>query len=302
MQHTLACERQRVWPCPAPHALLDRAALLGASAVCVDAALSGQAWLHDHRVKERALFPAAAFMELGVATAFALLSESTAPALLRALSISIPLLLQQPRLAVRCSVDLQAGSLAVTSASDGRREAVEHVTGSVGVALQSSLARHSAPVTGAAVLPRVSFHASVEHRGASVLDGWWSHPGLLDSAIHLGEGAVQLSRAQGTSSTRIPVAIASFLARRRYARSRYSAAAALSSFSGSESENHHALRSSEAGCDVAVCGLRVKAVRQQTAGAAKSAAGVPSCQGLLYELEWQAAPEGCRSVVRGRRR
>lgn len=235
-----AWQRRRHWFAPTPHALLPRlAAAAGrAGAVHLQAVLGGSAlaYLQDHRVGGRALFPGAAMFEAAHASAMLLLeggSASAAQPALAGLSIPAPLVLApgDAHAMLHTTLDTAgSGALRVQSSGSGGRAAV-HLAGTVARAQSAAeLAGRAASVgsssdygmpspalvqlvaaaspAGSLSLPSVvgCLEQSPRHaQGGS----YHLHPALIDCTTQV--TSALNSGSSGDGVTRVPVGVAALV-------------------------------------------------------------------------------------------
>ena len=222
-------QRRRQWFAGQPHALLARLAN-GKQSVQLLAPLAAPAlaYLQDHRVVGRPLFPGAAMLEAGLAAAHLLLdggSASTQPALCAA-SIAAPLVLPESssRSALLLVTTIEAGNVRVSSTSAADSKGKVHLAGRLEQLAAAALPHKAAPAPAddepsnqrtlrEVVLARQRMHyppaatAMLEHRVRDQQAGQYHvHPALIDCATQVG-GALNTS---GTSISRVPAGVGAF--------------------------------------------------------------------------------------------
>jgi 3-oxoacyl-(acyl-carrier-protein) synthase/acyl carrier protein len=237
--------RQRYWYCAPLTHLLDRctAARPGVVTVQADLGKPTLGYLKDHRVRGRALFPAAGMLELASAAAAAALQPHTVETLaLGGVAISAPLVLQAQGPALAATLDLRSGAIslhtqtaggAATQHLAGAAAALGEPTGRRKAAAAGSLQqrmfdmfmRQAAEVLGGAVPELLAAGAAASapcptatgqvHAatalGQSQPGGYVCHPAVLDCMTHAA-AALQASQAAERGVTRIPVGIAAYAA------------------------------------------------------------------------------------------
>jgi acyl transferase domain-containing protein len=303
--HLRSRERQRYWFAPAPHALLSEAVAGAAGGVTVAARMcsASLAFLWDHRVAGRALFPGAGVLELASAAARVALSApvQSVCAALADVAVPAPLLLPDHALLVRpdasgdaavvavCSVD-GAGALSVHRPKHANQPCVQGRVLRLGAYAASGM-----PQSGTAcavVAQRTDGDARFGLRGAALPTGdvlgivqqhadearvHWAHPASLDCSLQLAAAGA----AGEAGKTRIPASFGAcaLLARVRGRRvAAASAAACPGTADGSSTFSTHRLgRSTDAAGALCahVSRLESRALRAPAArgGAAGARAG-----------------------------
>ena len=219
--------RQRHWPAPAAHPLLEEVGAAGGTArfSCSFVGVSA-AFLRDHCVSGRLLVPATAFFELLLAAAGSAAKDGTKQLLLPSLAgvaILTPKLLSQQAAAaggdaVQVALHLSGGAAEVVSA-DGST----HVRGAVCAMPAAPLL--PSPAHGAIasrvrqLLVSSQFSSPAPQRynfaGISAASacpsgsGWHAQPAAADAALHL--AAVKVAGLTDSAS-RVPVAVAAVAA------------------------------------------------------------------------------------------
>ncbi|KAL4451846.1 hypothetical protein ABPG75_007508, partial [Micractinium tetrahymenae] len=200
--------RQRFWVAPRPHAALTTvAAAQGGRQVAIQAELTAPdlAYLWDHQVSGKALFPGAGFFELASAAAAMLLPAVDSSAL-TGVTIPAPLVLpaltsgqkaQQPSTAVVCKLDASNGAVEISSPAQRSM----HLRASLAaVSSRSSAGRPSStPATSACAAAlglvlhpskkqpaqEAAYLAAVDDSAQHAKDVSLS-PAVLDACLHLG--------------------------------------------------------------------------------------------------------------------
>ena len=305
-------ERTTFWPHATPHPLLlmvlSRLNTRGGSTVefAVDLAAPGLAWLHDHRVAERALLPAAALFELAGASVAACSSVeggSNRSAALQDAAILAPCVVPQhgtPML-LRCTMDGISGRLQVVGGTTKHVAAAATLTAPA-PASAAAQAHAAAGVAAALIAPSLPARAGGHNLAAVALDrqsasGYFMHPAALDSCIHL---APVPAAGQPIPVTRVPVAAACLTLPPAAAQAR------LNGWAGAESVSIAADQSAESnmrwrgtsptGASMLLAGLAARAITGGGGGAAGAAPSLAAVR-LTYSVEWQVESADAATLV-----
>ena len=200
--------RQRFWVAPRPHAALQRAvpAQGGRQLVVQSAPLASPAlaYLWDHRVSGKPLFPGAAFFELAAAAAKTLLGPAGDGAALAGVAIPAPLVLpalgspaqQQAAPALVCRLEAATGAVEVTSA-----QRATHLRASLAAVAAMPEPSGSGSTGGRVAAARTALqlrlqhaqHAAAEPAAVAAVDAAadaasdvFLSPAVLDCCLHLG--------------------------------------------------------------------------------------------------------------------
>ena len=305
-----AWQQQRVWCCPAPHALLWEAGGGGSRAGCVRVVArlggAGLAYLWDHRVSGRALFPGAGFFELASASARLALAQAPGRpcAALASVSLDSPLALADGAgvvVTIACVLDAE-GSFAVRPAEGSGASFVRgwlaqqraSPAALAGVGRDASAASATGPALSVGAGGSVRGAADSHSQGAQ-----WAHPAATDASMQLlgSSGSKSSSSPAGEQEpARVPAALRAFAVSAPLSGRLLRCAALLArapSSGDSSALSHHRL----SGCDDAassgacvLSGLDCRALRGQAVRAdlAAAASAAPSSR-CLYETAWQSA-------------
>ena len=289
MHHFMLGAQQRFWTTPTPHVLL--LAVTATAQVACTVALFDRpdcAFIRDHRVLDRILFPGSGFLELAFLSASTACVEPANNQIIASMTLSAPLIFSQSAPVRRATVTLEvaSGGLTVQTATINERLVVHACAWTRSVHPRSASAGHLQQHSfGCAKSAAGAFRALLKHCFEQHADGWLSHPALLDNAIHLGEGALG---QPAEFFTRIPVTIETYESIHPVTYCRNVAAVArVRDFCGAVSFNDHAL-AGPAQYASSVRRLEVRAVSQVNRHAAAPMT-VDATGRVLYELVWQAS-------------
>ena len=269
------------------------------------------AYLWDHQVSGKALFPGAAFFELAAAAAKTLLAADSAA--LAGVSIPAPLVLPAPQKAapaVICKLDAASGSVEVLSAqrSVHLRATLAAVasagssgSGSSSEALPSvSLRMVLNAAQQRAVAAEPAYLADVDDSAQHARDVFLS-PAVLDCCLHLGAlpaaAAGQLKVPAGIQAMVLPLAVA---AQASSSSSTGYAATALQVLSSpAASVIDYSLLSPGGVAACSISGLQAKPLTAQPQPAASAEeAAQPASSGMLYQVTWSVQqPAGLASTA-----
>lgn len=310
-------QRQRHWPAPAPHPLLQLASMAGSTAQFSCSFVGGaSAFLRDHCISGRLLVPATAFFELLLAAVRSAVDDSTKQQLqpsLAGVAIQAPKILTQAAAAasdaVQVTLQLSSGAAEVLSA-DGTC----HVRGSV-CAASAAPAVHEATPSGSSgsarqlvvsslasstTVCRVNFAAISSAAACPSGGGWHAQPAASDAALHL--AAVKVA-GLGDGPSRVPIAVAAVAAA-------VAASGGKQQWSSSElpvvAADKSALctiRAQLAGSCFSACGLHSKPLPSQKAATAvvDAAADAKTFEqrNFIYAIQWQASAEAAAAECAG---
>ena len=258
------------------------------------------AYLWDHQVSGKALFPGAAFFELAAAAAKTLLAADSA--VLTSVSIPAPLVLPAPQNAapaVMCKLDAASGSIEVLSAQRS-----VHLRATLSAV---ATAGSSGRLSNSEVLPAVSLRKELTHaaeqRAVSAepayladIDDSEQHardvflsPAVLDCCLHLGAlpaaAAGQLKVPAGIQAMLLPLAVA---AQASSSSSIGYNATALQVLNGpAASVIDYSLLSPGGASACSISGLQAKPLTAQPQPAASvGEAAQPASSGMLYQVTW----------------
>lgn len=227
-------QRQRFWYTSPSRQLLQRARV-DAGIVTMQSSLSraSLAFLNDHKIQGKTLFPAAAMLEMLLSSAMATQQEQpAAQQVLHGISISAPLIVPTATSSaiISCSLAYATGGLEMISITKSGRE-VPHLAGQAGLSsavcgksraagslqqrMFDAFLKEAAAVLRA-VVPKLVSHAAGsppmstgQLAAAAVLSGsqtggFLMHPAVLDSMTHTA-AVLQASTSSEAGQTRIPV-------------------------------------------------------------------------------------------------
>lgn len=249
------------------------------------------------QVQDRALLPAAAMLEVALASARALLDQPggpTAAPLLRDVTIPAPLLLAAPHSqsarAVTCQVAAAGGSLRLAGG------ATVHMAASFASCAAVAGQRTSMPARLALLLPHnqrpaisspgliVVAHLAAHGDSGGAAFEYWMHPSAVDASIHAGTALNPSGQGHPLS---VPTGLAALAAPVRLGSSAAWAAAGNVSAAadGSATSNFMAAPGTAAGRTAArLHELQSRPMPVQSASAARSGS-----TRLLYQVQWRAA-------------
>ncbi len=321
--------RQRYWFAAAPHMLLGGVLRSGGGAAEWEAEISSSpaaAYLWDHRVGGRALFPGAAMFETAMGACSLTLQhqpgnpvQSAVPALV-SVGIPAPLVLSQPQacMAVKLSIRLHttSGQVILGSMVPGKKELAVHLKAAVvRVALpaQSSRLGGSASSSGPLnwklvreVLPselpctQPAYPAATCSLEQCPVYQWGTHhlhPAVIDNATQLG-GA--FTPGEGSSVvTRVPAGVEACLLLHSMHSSSTSRWSAGASITGGGSDGSVACSFRLMGAEQLNCSMLLRGMQFKPIGSRASHTSGPAAKGLepsdptqaqqqLYVLEWQS--------------
>ena len=226
-------QRQRFWYTSPSRQLLQRGKV-GAGLVIMQSSLSrtSLAFLNDHKIQGKTLFPAAAMLEMLLCSAMTAHQEQpAAQQVLGDITISAPLVIPTAASSViiSCSLTYATGRLEMKSVTESGRE-VPHLAGQAGLstAIRSksraagslqqrmfdAFLKEAAGVLGA-IVPKLVSHAAgslPNSTGQLAADiplsgsqpgGYVMHPAVLDSMTHTA-AVLQSSTSPEAGQTRIP--------------------------------------------------------------------------------------------------
>jgi len=208
--------REYHWLAPAPHPMLQLATLQppGVALECWLSGTQGLAYMWDHRVGDRVLFPGAGFFEFAAAGVRLLGGRLASGALLGGITIPAPLRLPETmgpdHVALRCSVDLATGRVILASSPSAFKQ--PHLVGTAGMVRLAATPEVPHPaVPGRALLLSLPSCQpftpdapllSVVHN-ARCDEGQQFEAAALDSCMQLAAAAV----APGSMSMKVPAAL-----------------------------------------------------------------------------------------------
>lgn len=224
--------KQRFWLLPLARTYVERASSASATTYTLETQLCTplMASLWDHRVQGRALFPAAGYMEMALASLHILLLD-TYPGIvigLKEASIIGPLLIPRQLsgkpVMLSCECDFISGALNIASHSDGvtsRHMACQgmlllqkHVrySGQISLSLlaESQLQQQETPQ----VKHNFGSTSRLSAPHSNDADGFVLHPSSLDAALHLGavhQASMMSGRDTHSISLSVPTAIEALL-------------------------------------------------------------------------------------------
>lgn len=236
---------QRHWYCGPLYQMIDHVHAITSSRVAFHTQLqipARLAYVMDHRVRGRTLFPAAGMLEVASASARTTLETSLEAEIVSLSGVGVisPLVLHVDGsvLALVCTVDARSGSLTLASSGPTKlehlrtnlersvhmnkprrpalslqqrmfeafiTEARKVVNAAIPEVQRAALAASNAPIlpTG-----QLSLH-TILHQGQQP-SGYVMHPALLDATTHLA-ASVQLPSQAEPGITRVPVAVSNFV-------------------------------------------------------------------------------------------
>ena len=245
------------------------------------------AFVKDHRVSDRVLFPGAGFLEL-CSTALHLISGDSQTLLsVTDVAISAPLILANTaeRTYVSTVVDEVAGMVSVCAAGMHKTAMVKAHWRALVKKTASAAAQHSGTISAFADGSLLASGAL--QTDAAAMQGFITHPAVLDAGLHL-------LAAADMQVLRIPVCAAVWLVREPFA-AEMRTCARIRSGHGTSTFSDHAYRS----CGAATMGLPAALLRQlETRQIGTSAGGNRSERDLsrrdagsehvLYSVQWAA--------------
>lgn len=228
----MAWRQSRHWVLPERHQLLDRLQISSGQTLIFEFPVLGQprlAFLMDHKVAGRVLFPGSGFFEFAAAAGRAAISGSKNSAAPSLTDLSIAKPLQIPEYTsgqaanVRCALSLSQDTVEITSRLARDQPFFVHMTAHIisyspAAASFSALApakysasRHIAVITKSTLQSMCSLTPE-QHQSQAVidclpermLDAFWLHPAAFDSALQLGQlSGTHSATKQGTAPLRI---------------------------------------------------------------------------------------------------
>lgn len=305
--------RQRFWVAPHPHAALVGAAAAEAGRhVAVQAELTAPecAYLWDHHVAGKALFPGAGFFELAIAAASMLLPAADDTAL-AGVTIPAPLALpatnashkgRQPgSAAVLCRLDASRGAVEISSAVQrsvhlrASLTGVDACRGAVAPPLATKAARLMARLASISkVQPeQPGAQVAVVDDSAQHAKGVSLSPAVLDACIHL--GAVPAAMA---GQLKVPAGIQAVLLPDRGSKGRgASGEKAAHSFAAAAQQLHstpalsvidYSLLAPAGAAACSIIGLHAKPLGASVPTAPKHQAATAETSNMLYQVGWVA--------------
>jgi hypothetical protein len=326
----LAWRRGSHWAGPVACLLAERAARAGAAGVVLQARLGAPqlAYLWEHRVNGRALFPGAGYLEMCAAAARALQGGGSGSQLLLA-SVSIPAPLLLPELGgqeglplLEVALEPAAGSARVQSLVAGG--ATVHLAGGFSLAqlqqaaaadagaaaataallLQLGIARTPAAASAAGAAAQVApSGGDAEQPGQGHNDGALLDVGAYDSFLQLGQvfiqGASQLAAGiyvpSGLEALQMPLrrAQGSGDGYQAFVLPRPQGAAAAGT-----AVSDYWLADGAGGALCAIQGMQARSIAAAGQAGGKAAAAAEQAAELLYEVAWLAAePEAAAAAT-----
>ena len=316
-------QRQRFWLLPPPSLLAQRGSA-SRQRIRVESRLSQPklAFMFDHRVRGAVLLPGAGMLEAAAAAARAALVDAATAAgsrallALAAIGIHAPLVLQGPgaQQVLACTVDLEAGSLQLTSSSSTGSSQMLHLTASCAAAAAVLPARAAAAgaalspawlqqvckmsaATAAAAPGLPSTHPAVACMPGMPAGGSFClHPAQLDNTFQLGAAHAasqqpRQSQARGPQQLLVPAAVDALLVPAQpdaadADASSWAQAAAVQLDGGGSSRTSASLWSLSGQQLLCVVGLLARELQRPLAGrrGAKAApAAAPVAEDMLYQ-------------------
>ena len=292
-QATDTWKRDFLWVAPQPHTMLHRAAAASRTALLLECQLSATlslAYIWDHRVGGKAIFPGAAFLELAAAAVKLGAARSSSNAALHGITIPAPLQLPdqmaEGKVALRCAIQPASGSLQIASSASAYKQ--PNITGGAGAVVGISSAFETKTPLRIIMLGRSKYvtrspasHAAIDNSAA--INGDYFHPAALDSCL-------QLAAADGSSGLKVPagveaVAIPAPLASPQL----WAASRELSKATPSESSSvDYWLNAACGGSGLAINALTMKPMAQPRHKAA-AASTVAAAEDITYEVDWPVA-------------
>ena len=305
--------------------LMHAAAAAGSAQMEVALSRAAFAYLWDHRVAGRALFPAAAMLEAASAAAAALLAGSRAAAgqllgggtALALASIPAPLVLphawsQAAASVLSLGVDTKSGALSVGSATAGRPRQV-HLRAAATCSVHD--AASSATLGGSLAAQRAIGQLVSGQVVRSMLDGtppavavasvanqrrheqgaqYRTHPAVIDSCTQAGAAfAGPGSPGSHTQVTRVPAGLDMFSCGAGSVPQLHASAAFVGLLPDGSALSDYSLSGSEGGCAMAIQGMLFKPVSGVAAAHAQQSVAQAAALGsavsdALYETSWVA--------------
>ena len=288
-QATVAWQRDFLWVAPQPHTMLHRAAAASRSVLLLECQLSatpGLAYIWDHRVGGKAIFPGAAFLELAAAAVKLCTARASSDAALRGITIPAPLQLPDQmadgRVALRCAIQPASGSLQIASSASAFKQ--PHITGTAGAVIGIASPLEARALLRTIVLGQSTFepglpasHAAIDNSAA--VNGDYFHPATLDSCL-------QLAAADASSGLKVPAGLeAAAIPAPLVSPQLWAASRELSKALPSEpSSVDYWLSAACGGSELTINALAMKPMAQPRPKAA--AASAAAAEEIMYEVDW----------------
>jgi 3-oxoacyl-(acyl-carrier-protein) synthase len=292
--------RQRLWVAVAPHAGLHRVSAAGGAALMQCSLASAPlAYLWDHRVSGKVLFPGAAFFELAAAAAKLLSTAQGGSLALSGLAVPEPLALpdrglhQLTAIALEVSVDCASGAISIAS---GPRSA--HLKGSVAALAAASplpgssgAAKSPAWRTALLTLRHGENTAAAARVGdicnaAQAARDVFLSPAVLDCCLQL--GAVP-ARPGGDVALKVPAGVAGIMVPGAPEALTFQATALERANTAAGSLLDYGLAAAGAAAACSVAGLQAKPLGGRPVSEVKAAAAAPETDiQLAYNTSWLA--------------
>ena len=209
-------QKKRSWVLPQAHCLIKQCLSVGKQGQVtfgINLQHSALAFLWEHQVMERSIFPAAAYAELALTGLRCLLDTSTAAVSLTAVAIPAPMLLALAAAGggqtITCTINTSSQQISVASSSNSSNASVLHMhsiyallhqpatpapqSKSVSVALSKLMLQASDRVHSTNAQQQqqrassAAAQAEIAPSQADAQQGFWHHPASFDSFLQMGQ-------------------------------------------------------------------------------------------------------------------